>query len=321
MMSTRIKTVETQGYDLIGDIHGEADQLKSLLERLGYRWTKGVLRHPAGRQAIFLGDLIDRGPKVYETLALVKAMVDTAAALMVLGNHEFNFLCMKTPNGSGGFLRKQSDHNLNVSRMTLEAFEGKHTELCEYLEWFRTIPLCLDLGRIRVVHAEWNDELVAEVNGRSRLTDDFLREAVTKGSRPHLIIETLLKGTEARLPAPFTVLANDGKERDMARVRWPVAAAGSSWREITFAPDVASVDAAFLESQVPKDLGRRILGYGANNPPVFFGHYAVEGRPNGRITPNAACLDYGCGKREGARLAAYRWSGEEKLLPANFFTA
>ena len=49
-------------YDLIGDTHGHADALQKLLEQLGYAKQKGVYRHPE-RQAIFLGDFIDRGPR------------------------------------------------------------------------------------------------------------------------------------------------------------------------------------------------------------------------------------------------------------------
>ena len=226
-----------------------------------------------------------------------------------------------TPSGVGGFLKQRTDHNLNVCRTTREAFEGKEEELKGYLEWFRTIPLYLDLGNIRVVHAEWNDKIVAGVNGRTRLSDEFLYNAVTKGSREHSTIETLLKGTEARLPESCTIQDNDGKIRDMVRVCWPTAAAGSSWRKNTFPRDVLSLPANFLDSRAPTELDQSIRGYGANEPPVFFGHYAVEGQPNGLITANAACLDYGCGKRQGARLAAYRWSGEKELSPDNFFIA
>lgn len=48
-------------YDIIGDVHGHASALAALLTRLGYRETRGAWRHP-DRQAIFVGDLIDRGP-------------------------------------------------------------------------------------------------------------------------------------------------------------------------------------------------------------------------------------------------------------------
>ena len=58
-------------YDLIGDIHGHADALQKLLRELGYAKQKGIYRHP-DRQAIFFGDFIDRGPRIRETLEIVR---------------------------------------------------------------------------------------------------------------------------------------------------------------------------------------------------------------------------------------------------------
>jgi hypothetical protein len=65
-------------YDLIGDIHGHADALQRLLKTLGYSRQKGVYRH-TGRQAIFLGDFIDRGTKIRETLEIVRPVVEPGA--------------------------------------------------------------------------------------------------------------------------------------------------------------------------------------------------------------------------------------------------
>ena len=72
-------------YDIIGDIHGHADALKALLSDLGYRERDSAWRHP-DRQAIFVGDFIDRGPKQIETVATVRAMVDAGSAQAVMGN-------------------------------------------------------------------------------------------------------------------------------------------------------------------------------------------------------------------------------------------
>jgi protein phosphatase len=79
-------------FDIIGDVHGCYDELVTLLTRLGYvradASTEFVLHHPAGRRAIFLGDLVDRGPNVVGVLRLVMAMVAAGSALCVPGNHE-----------------------------------------------------------------------------------------------------------------------------------------------------------------------------------------------------------------------------------------
>jgi predicted MPP superfamily phosphohydrolase len=75
--------------DLIGDIHGHADQLEALLQKLGYTKTNGAYAHPEAT-ALFVGDYIDRGPKIRETLEIVKAMVESLNALALMGNHEYN---------------------------------------------------------------------------------------------------------------------------------------------------------------------------------------------------------------------------------------
>ena len=68
--------------------------------------TTGAYRH-SQRSAIFVGDLIDRGPGQLRVLEIVKSMVDTGSAQIVMGNHEFNAICYDTehPVGSGQFLR------------------------------------------------------------------------------------------------------------------------------------------------------------------------------------------------------------------------
>jgi len=84
-------------FDIIGDIHGYADQLVQLLGKLKYDNDNGTYSHPdPERKAIFVGDFIDRGPKIKETLSIVKSMVDNDAAYAVLGNHEYNALCFHT---------------------------------------------------------------------------------------------------------------------------------------------------------------------------------------------------------------------------------
>lgn len=62
-------------YDIIGDIHGYAALLKRMLEKLGYKKTGGSWHQP-GRKMIFVGDYIDRGPEIRETLQIIKGMVD-----------------------------------------------------------------------------------------------------------------------------------------------------------------------------------------------------------------------------------------------------
>jgi hypothetical protein len=93
-------------FDVIGDIHGEFDKLIELLGHLGYQDKAGAYRHP-DRTAIFVGDLIDRGPKQLATVDLVRGMAEAGTAQCIMGNHEFNAIAWATPDPDkpGDFLR------------------------------------------------------------------------------------------------------------------------------------------------------------------------------------------------------------------------
>ena len=128
-------------YDLIGDIHGHADKLEALLVKMGYCASGPGYKAPFGHQAVFVGDLIDRGPKQLRVLEIARAMIDSGDALAVMGNHEFNAIAFVTEDGNGGFLRK---HNAN-KREQHEAFlaavgEGSPLHM-EWVEWFKTLPI------------------------------------------------------------------------------------------------------------------------------------------------------------------------------------
>ena len=80
---------ETGPFDIIGDVHGCCDELEQLLQQLGYeRNDGGPWAHPAGRRAIFVGDLVDRGPRIVDTLKTVMSMSQAGTALSVPGNHD-----------------------------------------------------------------------------------------------------------------------------------------------------------------------------------------------------------------------------------------
>ena len=104
------------GFDIIGDIHGCADKLKGLLTQLGFRQRGGVFRHPE-REALFVGDLIDRGPSQIETLEIVRSMVDAGVARATMGNHEFNAIAYATPDPRvhGEFMRPRTAEGVEES--------------------------------------------------------------------------------------------------------------------------------------------------------------------------------------------------------------
>src|SRR5262249_47901692 len=110
-------------YDIIGDVHGHSDKLEALLVALGYQHRRGVYRHPE-RQAIFVGDLIDRGPGQVATLKIVRAMTDANTARVTMGNHEFNAIAWSVPDitNDGTYLRPRHGEKGKRNRAQHRAF-------------------------------------------------------------------------------------------------------------------------------------------------------------------------------------------------------
>ena len=108
-------------YDIIGDVHGQIGKLEALLKRLGYRVKDGAWRHPQGRMALFLGDLIDRGPGQVEVLTIVRDMIEAGSGRSVMGNHEWNAIGYGSPDPeSGGWLRPRSANKTTQHKAFLE---------------------------------------------------------------------------------------------------------------------------------------------------------------------------------------------------------
>jgi hypothetical protein len=295
-------------YDLIGDIHGHADALLKLLKSLGYSRQKGVYRHPE-RQAIFLGDFIDRGPKIRETLEIVRPMVDSGAALAVMGNHELNALAFQTPHPSkpGEHLRPHNEKNSQQHAETMRQVPAG--ELTSYLNWFRTLPLWLELVGLRVVHACWDETRMAKVSGP--VTDEFLYSACLPVGALFEPVETILKGKEARLPPGATFRDKDGHERTSARVKWYEQPAGHTYRTYAMASEPIE-----SELPLPQDVIQAAVPYPEDAKPVFVGHYWLKGPQPELLRQNIACVDWSVAK--GGFLCAYRWDGERELEVGKF---
>lgn len=299
-------------YDIIGDIHGHADQLEQLLIHLGYEPDGRGYRHP-DRLAVFVGDLIDRGPRIADTLAVVRAMVESGSALLTMGNHEFNAIAFHTRahDRPGGFLREHSDKNYHQHQATLRQLSAY--ELADYVDWFRTLPMWLDLDGIRVVHACWSPDDIGTIEERLNIhggvTDAFMHEATDKLGQSALYraVEHVLKGPEYPLPEGRTYSDKEGTIRRDIRVRWFVSPAGLDLADYAI-PALPDKLGALSDDYRPA-----VTPYGEAEPPVFFGHYWLTGTP--LVSSNAACLDYSVAK--GGPLMAYRWSGERQLGAAN----
>ena len=142
-----------RGYDLIGDVHGCGRSLERLLEQMGYSRHGGVWRHPR-RMVLFLGDIIDRGPRIREALHIVHDMAVAGQALCIMGNHEFNALGWSTPAppGSGKqFVREHNPRHARLLHETLTQFE-QHPGL-RAQAWFSAHRAPRGHGRSRTA---WN---------------------------------------------------------------------------------------------------------------------------------------------------------------------
>jgi hypothetical protein len=298
----------TSALDVVGDVHGQFDKLVGLLRYLGYRETSGAWRHQ-NRTAIFVGDLIDRGPQQLATIELVRAMVDAGAAQCVMGNHEFNAIAWVTPDPEhpGKYLR---DHHRPGNREQHQAFldvvEGTPRQR-EITDWFRTLPLWLDLPGLRVVHACWHqpsiDLLQKAMGSGQRLTDEMILVGSRKGHPIYAAIEIVCKGLEVDLPPGISFQDKEGKIRHEVRVRW--------WEEDLSTYRKAAIGPSGDMEMIPDaPMPAEWVGHPYVGPPVLFGHYWFSGTPR-VISSRFACLDYSAA-RDGP-LVAYRWDGEAEL--------
>lgn len=314
-------------YDIIGDIHGHAEALRALLASLGYRDTGGAWRHP-GRQVLFTGDFIDRGPSQVETVDIVRRMVDAGTAQAVMGNHEFNAIAWFTPDPEqpGEYLRphhspKYGDKNYQQHAKFLEAVADtpRHKDI---IDWFRTLPLWLDLNEVRLVHACWHTDFMDYLSSRlapgNRLTEELLIQASrepaddaekdTATASVFKAVEAVTKGLEINLPPPHTFRDKEGHERDRVRVRWWDSEA------LTFQQSAMLSEAerrALPDNAIPDHVR---LGHGGDSP-LFIGHYWLNGAPQ-ILSKKVACVDYSVAK--DGKLVAYRWDGEPELHQDKF---
>jgi hypothetical protein len=305
-------------YDLIGDIHGQADELVSLLHKLDYRISDGVYQHRE-RVAIFLGDLIDSGPGQRRVIGIVRAMVEQGKALAIMGNHEFNALGFhqEDRHRPGTWLRPRSNKNTRQHLAFLQAYLHDEDALRDVLDWFRSLPLWLDLpDGPRAVHACWHPEsmrlLQPLLGPGNTLTDDLLHSASRRNSKEYNAVEILLSGLELDLPTGTTFNDRYGVTRREVRIKWWLENP-SSFAELAMPERLAQASPELRKLPVH---AANYRGYDTRQPPVFFGHYWFEGDPR-PIHPNAACLDYSAA-RAGGKLVAYRWSGERVLEVENY---
>ena len=161
------RTHEYGPFDIIGDIHGCFDEFVQLLKKLGYEISTPsdgdtVVQPPQGRKAVFVGDFVDRGPKVAEVLRLVMGMQKTGAAICVPGNHDIKLvraLRGRNVNPTHGLAE-------TLSQLEQESADFK-TQIVEFIDGLVS-HYVLDDGRLVVAHAGMKAELQGRASGRVR---------------------------------------------------------------------------------------------------------------------------------------------------------
>ena len=159
-------------FDIIGDVHGCFDELTALLTRLGYAVDGFAVRPPEGRKAVFLGDLVDRGPKSPDVLRLVMGMVADGTALCVPGNHDMKLL------------RKLRGRDVQITHGLAETLEQLAGETPEFVAQVRAFldglvsHYVLDGGKLVVAHAGMKAEMQGRGSGKVR---DFALYGETTG--------------------------------------------------------------------------------------------------------------------------------------------
>ena len=293
--------------DIIGDIHGCYHTLVDLLVKLGYKNIDGVWQH-SERIAVFMGDYIDRGIYIPQVLDLIKSMVDRGKAIALLGNHEMNLIGVYTLGKDGKPLR--SHKKLRQHHVTIRVLN--ENKLHYWIEWFKKLPIFLDLGKLRLVHAAWHDdyiELIKQYFPNNRLADN-LQLAFDNTKQISGALRYILKGPEISLSQDVLDIVkrkHPSYKLKEARIRWwDTIPPEPTFREATLVIDI--------DRKVPQDITELYKPYPPDAPILFFGHYSMDSHPH-IIRDNVQCVDFGVYKKKF--LTAYRYRGEKKLSEQN----
>ncbi len=158
---------EVGPFDIIGDVHGCFDELVELLKKLGYEISNQqdggtIVKHPQDRKAVFVGDYVDRGPKIVEVLRLVMEMQKVGMAICVPGNHDTKLArALRGKNVN-------STHGLAESLVQLEKeSEEFKADIAEFIESMVS-HYVFDNGKLVVAHAGMKKEFQGRASGRVR---------------------------------------------------------------------------------------------------------------------------------------------------------
>lgn len=139
--------------DIVGDVHGEIDALKTLLHQLGYDKAGN---HPQHRRLVFLGDLVDRGPDSIGVVQLVMKLMENGKAQCVLGNHELNIIVNKPMHGNGWIIQPNEKDPLENN----PDYAANQAIAPTLINFLKQLPLALENDDLRITHACWNQAAI-----------------------------------------------------------------------------------------------------------------------------------------------------------------
>ena len=299
-------------YDIIGDVHGHAALLKKLLIKLGYKKGENGYFH-TNRKAIFVGDFINRGPEIRKTIRMIRTMVENENAFAILGNHEINAIVFHLKDKGGKPLVKEPRKNYLSLFKTINEFLAFPDELKSHLRWMRRLPMFLELGDVRIVHACWSDFAVKTVKsaykegrGRKSIFREYYNNPKSELSKS---ISVLMKGIYLKMPGDLKVINNKGVAPRSFRLSWWENPLGKTFHEMSFESKFE-----LPEYTLPKEIIPKTFFYAENEPMVFFGHFCRAHGPH-LIKSNLSCVD-SC--VSGTKtLTVYCWNGEKVLSNKN----
>ncbi|MGI9245973.1 MAG: metallophosphoesterase [Steroidobacteraceae bacterium] len=331
--------------DVVGDVHGEIDALGSLLRVLGY--DDGG-EHAQGRRLVFIGDLCDRGPDSPAVIGRVRQLVAAGVAQCLLGNHELSVLRGVRKEANGWFFADDHDRRRGTILDSLPPADDPERDAIR--EFLSSLPLALEGADLRIVHACWDDERLAELRaadpgtGAAELHRQYSLRAeehtralgwLEEAQAQQREYGPLLRDRTAQVPMldalaqsdvhyqmsnPIRVLTSGTEHRAAAPYfmagKWRMVERGEWWRD--YAGPVPVVFGHYWRWPDPR-AGER-FGPHARNP--FPGRAAHEWLG---ADDNAFCIDYCVGARFAeragwpglpfrSRLGALRWPERELIF-------
>jgi len=317
-----------KGLIFIGDIHGQYQKLDNLLSQLNFD-TSDPTSAVSQYQLVFIGDLIDNIDDItidhVTTLTRIKQLVDDGFAYCIMGNHELNAVGWATKNAAGnGHARPHSVNNRKQHNTFLHSVVEDSEQHQYWIEWFKSLPLYIDFGDIRAIHACWNEQAINNIKpyltATMQLKNQYWAEVFDKQKPLYHLIETLLKGPELSLPEGASFLDKTGTKRTNIRISWWLGHA-TTYRDIAQVQDAEREN--IPELQLPDDFIQQFTSPSITsdagddrstiNTPVVIGHYTLNGQYKflGE-TKNVVCVDYNAASKEG-ELVSFVYHRDTKL--------